>query len=76
MFLAKTFAAHCSEVSQMEISLDRGVLFSCGVAEKAVYKWKVDGDFNLYFNRNVQKIGSILQEGGDDSDIFNEVPGK
>ena len=41
LFVAKTYNAHCSEVNHIEYNQDRTVLYTSGIGDRCVYKWRI-----------------------------------
>jgi hypothetical protein len=47
MFMGKTYPAHCSEVYHLEFNQTKMGLFTSGLSDKCVLKWRIEGDFEI-----------------------------
>ena len=41
MFLAKTYAGHTSFINQIELGNDQNYLFTTGIEDECLIKWKI-----------------------------------
>lgn len=47
LFVAKTYNAHCSQVGHIEFNQERSLVYTSGLTDRCVFKWRIEGDFSL-----------------------------
>ena len=47
LFVAKTYTAHCSELNLMELNPEKSFIYTTGLTDRCIYKWKIEGDLNI-----------------------------